>query len=109
MAALAAGLALGTKYTMLLPVAALTVGVLVIAPRGQRLRRGGVWLVGLTITGGFWYLRNLVVVGNPLPSLGAKLGPLVLRNLSNEGGSISTVAHYLFDGRGLAWVLRAWT
>ena len=98
LAAAAPGLALGTKFTMLIPVAALTVGVLVIAPRGQRLRRTEAWFAGLFVTGTFWYYRNIFVAGNPLPSLGLNLGPIHLRNLSNETGTVSTVSHYLFNG-----------
>ena len=97
-AALAAGLALGTKFTMLVPVAALSVGVVVTAPRGRRVRHAEAWLVGLGVTGFFWYFRNIVAVGNPLPALGAKLGPVAIRNLSNETGQISSVSHYVFNG-----------
>ncbi len=77
-AALAAGLALGTKLTLIAPIGAITVGIFFLARRGRRLREGSVWLLLLALTGGFWYLRNLVVVGNPLPSLNLKLGPLTL-------------------------------
>ncbi len=63
----AAGLAVGTKLSLLGPVLALTVGVIAVAPRGQRGSRGGVWLVPLLLAGGFWYLRNLIAVGNPVP------------------------------------------
>ena len=71
--ALAAGLAIGTKVTMLVPVAVLTAGVLLTGPE-RSWRRTGVWFGGLGITGGFWYLRNLLHSGNPLPWLQA--GPL---------------------------------
>ena len=39
-AAMAAGLALGTKFTLIPPVAALTIGVIALCARGERLRRG---------------------------------------------------------------------
>ena len=73
-AALAAGLAIGTKVTMLVPVGVITVGVLVSAGRHGRGRRAATWIGGLFATGGFWYLRNLVHAGNPLPWI--QLGPL---------------------------------
>jgi len=73
-AALAAGLAIGAKVTMLVPVGAITVGLLAAGGREGIGRRGAIWLGGLTATGGFWYLRNLVHAGNPLPWLNA--GPL---------------------------------
>ncbi len=46
-AALAAGLALGTKLTVVVPVLALAVGVVVIADRGARARVAGIWAGGL--------------------------------------------------------------
>lgn len=67
LAAIAAGLAVATKLSLLGPALALTVGVLVIAPAGKRRACTGLWLVPLALAGGFWYLRNLIVVGNPLP------------------------------------------
>ncbi len=97
-AALAAGWALGAKFTMLPPVGALTIGAVVAAPRAVRWRRTGVWVAGLTVTGSFWYLRNLVAVGSPLPSLGIKFGPLQLHNLSDSQAVINSVSHYLFQG-----------
>jgi len=72
-AALACGLAVGTKVTMLVPVGVLTVAV-VIGGRAGRGRRAAVWFGGLLATGGFWYLRNLIHAGNPLPWI--NLGPL---------------------------------
>jgi hypothetical protein len=67
LAAIAAGLAVGTKLTVLAPVFALTVGVIAIAPRGRRLATTALWLGPVIVAGGFWYLRNLIAVGNPLP------------------------------------------
>ncbi len=96
-AALAAGLALGTKLTFIAPVGALTVGVVVLARRGRRLREGAVWLLLLALTGGFWYFRNLIVVGNPLPSLNLKLGPLALPSPATHTAS-STIAQFLLQG-----------
>jgi hypothetical protein len=73
-AALAAGLAVGTKVTMLAPVAVLTVGIAVAAERGRRGKQVAVWIAGVMTTGGFWYLRNLIHAGNPLPWIAP--GPL---------------------------------
>lgn len=72
-AALGAGLAIGTKVTMVVPVVAITVGVLWVE-RGAIRQRAAIWLGGLLATGGFWYLRNLVHAGNPLPWI--NFGPL---------------------------------
>lgn len=73
-AALAAGLAIGTKVTMLAPVAVITVGLLIASRRRSEGQRAAIWLGGIAIGGGFWYLRNLAHSGNPLPWI--TLGPL---------------------------------
>ncbi len=77
-AALAAGLAIGVKDTLIVPVAALTVGVIALLPRGQRVRRGLLWCLVIAVTGGFWYVRNLIYAGNPVPNIHLALGPLRL-------------------------------
>jgi len=75
--ALAAGLAIATKITLLAPVAVISVGVFCPARPGGRGRAAALWLGGLAATGGYWYLRNLAHAGNPLPwvSLGPLPGP----------------------------------
>ncbi|MDX6580931.1 MAG: hypothetical protein QOI10_115 [Solirubrobacterales bacterium] len=75
-AGLAAGLAAGTKLSFLAPVIALFVGLIVIAPRGWRLRTGLWFAVPAFLTGGYWFVRNLVAVGNPIPF--TSFGPLGL-------------------------------
>jgi hypothetical protein len=97
-AALAAGLALGTKFTFIAPVAALTLGVIAVTPRGMRLRGGGLWVLVVMVAGGFWYARNFAAVGNPLPDF--SFGPLNLPSPSNPIPT-STVSQFLFDG--YAW------
>jgi hypothetical protein len=76
-AGLAAGLAAGTKLSFLAPVAALTIGVIAIAPRFSRLRAAVAWTLPMLAAGGYWYVRNLVAVGNPIPYI-ASLGPISL-------------------------------
>ncbi len=97
LAAIAAGLAVGTKLTVLAPVLALTVGVIAIAPRGRRTATAGLWLGPLIGAGGFWYARNLIAVGNPLPwtSFGGVL-PTPAAPLQQHTGY--SVAHYLMTG-----------
>jgi hypothetical protein len=94
LAGVAAGLAVGVKLTVLAPVLALTVGVIAIAPRGRRLEATGLWLAPLILAGGFWYLRNLIAVGNPLPwtSAGGVL-PAPAPALQQDTGF--SVAHYV--------------
>jgi len=73
-AALAAGLAVGAKVTMLAPVAVLTIGLVVAVGRERALRQATIWIAGVATAGGFWYLRNLVHAVNPLPWM--TFGPL---------------------------------
>ncbi len=76
-AGLAVGLAVGTKSTTLAMAGALTLVAIALAPAGRRWAAAGWWFAPALAGGGFWYLRNLIVVGNPLPQLEA-LGPLSL-------------------------------
>ena len=63
---------------------------------GKRIRSLGVWLIVLLLTGAFWYVRNFIAVGNPVPPLHLKLGPLSLP--SPQVNTLSaTTAHFLFD------------
>ncbi|MFL5891937.1 MAG: hypothetical protein ACJ75I_04270 [Solirubrobacterales bacterium] len=76
-AGVAAGLAAGVKLSFLSPIAALTVGVIVIAPGATRLRATLTFGIPMLLAGGYWYLRNLVAIGNPIPYIG-HLGPISL-------------------------------
>jgi hypothetical protein len=94
LAAVAAGLAVGVKLTVLAPVLALTIGVIAIAPRERRLATARLWLGPLILAGGFWYLRNLIAVGNPLPWTSfAGVLPTPAAPLQQHTGF--SVAHYL--------------
>jgi hypothetical protein len=76
-AGLALGIAVGTKFTFLVPAFVLVAGVVVCAGKGARARELGVVAVPLALTGGWWYLRNLIAVGNP-EGLQLHVGPLTL-------------------------------
>jgi hypothetical protein len=97
-AGLAVGLAAGTKVTVLAMAAALSVAVLVLAPRGRRWAAAGWWFVPALLGGGFWYLRNLVVAGNPLPAV-ESLGPISLPHPERLqiGRPDFNIAHYATD------------
>jgi hypothetical protein len=78
MAAASLGLAIGVKWTFVGPAVALIVGALFIVRRGKRIRTLGLWLVVVLLTGAFWYARNLIAVGNPIPPLHLRFGPISL-------------------------------
>ncbi len=119
-AGLAVGLAVGTKVTALALAAAMSVAVVVLAPAGRRWAAAGWWFVPALLGGGFWYLRNLVVAGNPLPAV-EKLGPISLPHPERLqiGRPDFSIAHYatdtgvwreyfapgLHDGFGALWPL----
>jgi len=96
---LAAGLAAGTKLDFLLPAAALVLGAPFLASGGKRLRALLATVLAALAGGGYWYLRNLVHTGNPLPWFD-QLGPISLpapeQALGGREGH--TVLGYLTDG-----------
>ncbi|HEU5105930.1 MAG TPA: hypothetical protein VFU11_08815 [Solirubrobacterales bacterium] len=97
-AGLAAGLAAGTRVTALAMAAALTVAVVVLAPAGRRWAAAAWWFVAALAGGAFWYLRNLVVAGNPIPEVHS-LGPISLPHPERlqEGRPDFNIAHYATD------------
>ena len=76
-AGIAAGLAASVKYTFLIPVVAITLGVVIFSGKGRRLTTA--WVLGLSafVVGGYWYVRAMIKTGgNPIPYSG--FGPLHL-------------------------------
>jgi hypothetical protein len=98
-AGLAAGLMAGTKLNFLLPAAVLVIGFAAIAPRGERGRVFGAATLAALAGGGYWYLRNLVHSGNPLPWI-QHLGPIDLPAPEQAlgGREAHSVLGYLTDG-----------
>jgi len=97
-AGLAAGLAAGTRVTALAMAAALTLAVVVLAPQGRRWAAAGWWFLPALAGGAFWYLRNLVVAGNPIPEVHS-LGPISLPHPERlqEGRPDFNIVHYATD------------
>jgi hypothetical protein len=102
-AGLAAGLAAGTKLTVLGPLAVLGAAAVWAAGRHDRWRVAP-WLAGSAlVTGVFWYARNLAYTGTPLPWFRLPLGVVTLAGPDmpyNDRFGYS-VAHYA--GRGAFW------
>ncbi len=97
-AGLATGLAVGTKSTAVAMAAALTLAVIALAPTGRRWAACGWWFVPALLGGGYWYLRNLIVAGNPLPQA-TSIGPISLPHPERlqEGRPNFNIVHYLTD------------
>ena len=97
-AGLAIGIALGTKLTISGAAAVMAVGVPFVVPPGARRKAFGVFVGGIAAMAGFWFLRNLIHAGNPLPWV-REIGPIDLPgpNRGLEGRDDYTVAHYIFS------------
>jgi hypothetical protein len=96
---LAAGLAAGTKLNFLLPAVVLLAGLVAIAPRGGRWKALAASGLAALAGGGYWYLRNLVHSGSPLPWI-RDLGPISLPAPEQAlgGREAHSVLGYLTDG-----------
>ncbi len=118
--ALAAGLAAGTKLNFLLPGLILALGAPLLVRGEERKTVLLPALAGFLAGGSFWYFRNLLQSGNPLPWI-ADVGPLSLPGPDQERGGRDpgSVLDYLGDptavvelfppdlieGLGAAWPL----
>ena len=97
LAGLSAGLAISVKLSLLGPVLALTVvviGHLWKAPRREK----ALWIAALAVGGGYWYVRNLVLIGNPLPWVHLGFLPVPAEPL--QQGTGYSVSHYLLGWKG---------
>lgn len=99
-AGLAAGMAVGTKLTVGVAVLALTLGVIVLA-EGRRRVVAMAWLPALAVSGGYWFVRNTVAVGSPLPAVKLGVGSLSLPHFRWGGAFATTFADYI--GNGHVW------
>jgi hypothetical protein len=97
-AGLAVGLSVGTKSTAVAMAAGLTLAVLALAPAGRRWAAAGWWFIPAFLGGGYWYLRNLIVAGNPLPQA-TSIGPISLPHPERlqEGRPDFSIVHYATD------------
>ncbi|HEU5040065.1 MAG TPA: hypothetical protein VFT84_04540, partial [Gemmatimonadales bacterium] len=97
-AGLAIGMAVGTKLTVLTLAFALTVAAIVLAPAGRRRAAALWWFLPALAGGGFWYLRNLIATGTPLPQV-AHIGPVSLPHpvQLQTGRPDFSIVHYATD------------
>ena len=92
LAALAAGLAAGTRLNLWAPVIALAVVAVVAGPRCRRVQHAALWIAAIAAGSSLWYVRNLAEVGNPLPWFGSRIG-LPTTTAPRDCGTTS-LAHY---------------
>lgn len=77
LAGIAAGLAISVKLTLLAPVGAIAVGMVLVSGAGRRLITAAYIGVPAFLVGGYWYVRAAIHTGgNPIPQIG--WGPLDL-------------------------------
>ncbi|MEX1220395.1 MAG: hypothetical protein WEB05_08410 [Solirubrobacterales bacterium] len=96
--ALSAGLAAGTKINFVPAAIALAAGAVYLAGSTHRGRAALLALAGLTVGGAYWYLRNLIQSGNPLPWIDSA-GPIALPGPDQElgGRDAASVLSYITD------------
>jgi hypothetical protein len=97
-AGLAIGIALGSKLTVWGVSAAFAIGVPFVIPRELRWKALWTFIGGVAAVSAFWFFRNLIHAGNPLPWV-REIGPIHLPgpNRGLEGRDDFTVAHYVFS------------
>jgi hypothetical protein len=97
-AGLAIGIALGSKLTIWGVAVAFAIGVPFLVPRALRWKAFWIFVGGVAAVCAFWFLRNLIHSGNPLPWI-REIGPIDLPgpNRGLEGRDDFNVAHYIFS------------
>ncbi|HEX4431004.1 MAG TPA: hypothetical protein VHZ96_17175 [Frankiaceae bacterium] len=117
-AGLAAGLAIGTKLTVL-PMLILFTLAIPLLDRRDRWRPLAAWTAAMVVGGGFWYIRNVVVIANPMPASKFPFGylglptphfgqfdqaPQSVLHYATNGPVLRQFAHDLGHGLGRFWL-----
>lgn len=85
---LATGLMASTKLAMLGPAVVLFAGLIAMHARRNRPFIRSVLIpamIATASTGAFWYLRNLIIFGNPVPALHLGIGTFALPSVEQDG------------------------
>jgi len=102
----AAGLAIGVKLSVVVPVLSLAVAVLVTAPGNRRRSILLPWALPIVVVGSYWYLRNLMCVGNPVPLVAVRLGPLSLPSVLATSIANTAIIERMREPDAFAQILR---
>jgi hypothetical protein len=98
----AAGLAMGTKLTVAAPLALVVLAVAAAQSSVRDAARvAGIVAAAAVVTGGYWLVRNIVAIHNPLPEVAIGVGPFRLPapRFDQIDAASQSVAHYLTDRR----------
>lgn len=92
LAGLALGLAIGTKVVVLPLAGALLVAVAAVLWRRRAAHQAWAWGTATVAAGSYWYVRNWVVAGSPMPAVDLRVGgvgfaPLPADRLSALAGT----------------------
>ena len=100
-----AGVALGDKFSAVVPAAGLAIlaaVLLVVRVPAHRARWASIGAAAGAALGGSWYLRNAITYGNPIPPAHLALGPLHLAQIATpEGPKSFSILGFLVRGRSL--------
>ena len=99
LAAIAGGLAVGTRLNLWASVLALGAIAVAYSARGRRISTAACGALGVVVGGGFWYARNLFAVGNAFPWFGFKIGGLLSLPSTSPPADCgqTSVAHYITE------------
>ena len=90
---LAIGLGVSTKMTIGIPALGMAIGILMIEQRGQRMRSLLIWGGAALATSWFWFARNIVETGTPLPMV--KLPLLTGPGKALQSTTMVALSHYI--------------
>jgi hypothetical protein len=106
-AAVAAGLALSVRLNLLGPVVALTVAAIAFTPNGRRRSAAGWWIGGVVLASGYWFARNTIAVGNPLPWFSFGVLPTPRPPPLQQGNNYSLADYATHPGILRHWLIPA--